>query len=468
MLAEPDTIERRPTVASASPGQKPSAITLDPVTWVEEPARIVIAHDAGGLQGVRFEVAARADLARAAVGRPAEELPRLLSALSSVSAVAHHLASARALDQVFGVTPPPTGEALRRALLLADFIRAHLRRLALLLAAPDSPLGPLPRRHWPAPRHSVPPAFIGDLMRGTALAQEALEIAGGRVGLPVLAVPGGVARSLPEGGKGRDRLAAVSAALLEFSHRAQTVMHETLNTRSEWQTFFNGEAFSLPLASLALFGEHGGVDWLGGQVHVIAPDGSEIVRFSPAEHAAHLVEHVESWSSRAFAHLKAHAWPGLEAADAPGLFRVGPLARLNASGHPLSSAELAERLELVETHSLATSVWAGLIELLDASEMLAALSQDEILAGTEVRSLPTHAQAVGEGAAAVEGPAGLVLHAYRTDARGIVQHARVLDPVTLNNAARNLAARRAATYILKHAGQDEGELRLIEFAVAAC
>ena len=305
-------------------------------------------------------------------------------------------------------------------------------------------------------------------MRGAALAQEALETVGGRVGLPVLAVPGGVARALPEGGKGRDRLATVSASLLEFARRTQTVMHETLNTRSEWQAFFNGEAFSLPMAALALFGEHGSVDWLGGQVHVIAPDGAEIARFSPAEHAAYLVEHVEPWSSQAFAHLKAHAWPGLEAEDAPGLFRVGPLARLNASGHPLSGDELTERIQLVETHSLAASVWAGLIELLDASEMLATLSQDEILAGTEVRSLPTHAKTTGEGAAAVEGPAGLVLHAYRTDARGIVQQARVLDPATLNNAARNLVARRAATHILKHAGQGEGELRLIEFAVAAC
>ncbi len=465
MLAEPDT--KRPAVVAPS-GPMPSAIALDPVAWVEEPARIVIAHDGSGVQEIRFEVAARADLARAAVGRPAEELPRLLPALSSVSAVAHHLASARALDQVFGVTPPPTGEALRRALLLADFIRSHMRRLAMLLAAPDSPLGSSPRHHWPAPRHSIPAAFIGDLMRGTALAQEALEIVGGRVGLPLLAVPGGVARSLPEGGKGRDRLAAVSAALLEFSHRAQTVMHAALNTHSEWQSFFNGEAFSLPLASLALFGEHGRVDWLGGQIHVIAPDGPEIARFDPAEHAAHLVEHMEPWTNQAFAHLKAYAWPGLEAADAPGLFRVGPLARLNASGHPLSGAELTERLELVETHSLATSVWAGLIELLDASEMLADLSQDEVLAGTEVRSLPAHTQMIGEGAAAVEGPAGLVLHAYRTDARGIVRQVRVLDPATLNNAARNLAARRVAAHVLKHAGQDEGELRLIEFAVAVC
>ncbi len=468
MLAERAAVERQRAVASAPFGQMPGAITLDPVAWAEEPARLVIAQDADGAQSVRFEVATRADLVRVAVGRPAEELPRLLPAVSSVSAVAHHLASARALDQVFGVTPPPTGEALRRALLLADFIRTHTRRLALLLSAPESPLGSLPRRHWPAPRHSVSPAFIRDLMRGTVLAQEALEVVGGRVGLPVLAVPGGVARALPEGGKGRDRLATIAASLLEFAHRTQTVMHETLNTRSEWQAFFNGEAFSLPLASLALFGEHGSVDWLGGQVHVIAPDGSEIVRFNPADHEAYLVEHVEPWSSQGFAHLKAHAWPGLEAADAPGLFRVGPLARLNASGYPLSGAELAERLELVETHSLATSVWASLIELLDASEMLAALSQDEVLAGTEVRSLPTHAQAVGEGAAAVEGPAGLVLHAYRTDARGIVQQARVLDPATLNNVARNLVARRAATHVLKHMGQDEGELRLIEFAVAAC
>lgn len=464
MLAEPATLERQHP--DALDDRISDVMTLDPVAWVEEPARIVIARDAGEVHSARFEVTAPADLARVAVGRPAEELPRLLPALSSVSAVAHHLASARALDQVFGVTPPPAGQALRRALLLADFIRAHQRRLALLLAAPESPLAPAPRRYWPAPRHSVSPAFIGDLMRGAALAQEAMEIIGGRVGLPVFAVPGGVARAID--GRGRDRLATVAASLLEFAHRAQTVLHGSLNTRSEWQAFFNGEAFSLPMASLALFGERGGVDWLGESVHIVAPDGTEIARSSPAEHADTMAEHTEPWSHLPFVHLKAHAWPGLDSEQATGLFRVGPLARLNASGHPLSGEELTERVQLVETHSLAASVWAGLIEWLDASEMLATLSRDEVLAGNEVRSLPTRTQAVGEGAAAVEGPAGLVLHAYRTDTRGIVRQARILDPAAFNNAARNLTAQKVARHVLKHSGRDEGELRLIEFAVAAC
>jgi coenzyme F420-reducing hydrogenase alpha subunit len=98
--------------------------------------------------------------------------------------------------------------------------------------------------------------------------------------------------------------------------------------------------------------------------------------------------------------------------------------------------------------------------------MLAALSQDRVVAEPDVRALP--GEITGDGAAAVEGPAGLVLHAYRCDARGIVREARVLDPTTFNHAARNLAARQAARFLLKPERPDDGALRLIEFAVAAC
>jgi F420-non-reducing hydrogenase large subunit len=298
-------------------------------------------------------------------------------------------------------------------------------------------------------------------MRGAALAQDAIELVGGRVGLPICAMPGGVARPLGEAGA--ERLRTVAGALLAFVRRAQADLHAALDTRSAWQAFFDGEAFALPLASLALFGERG-IDWLGGQLRAVAADGVEIARFSPAQHAEHIAEWAPPGGSPRFAHLQAHPWSGLEA-GAPGLFRVGPLARLNASGQPLSGAGQSERLQLVETHSVAASLWASLIELLDASEMLAALSQEPALASPEVRVLP--AQVVGEGAAAVEGPAGLVLHAYRADARGIVRQARVLDPTALNHAARGLAARQAARRLLKP-GPDEGALRLVEFAVAAC
>ncbi len=440
----------------------PATVTVDPVAWVETAARLVIDFDATGVPDACYAARLPLSLERAVVGRPAEELPRIWPAQSSVSAVAHHLASARALDQVFGVTPPPAGEALRRALLLADFVRTHSRRLAIRLAAPDSPLGGAGRRHWPAPRHGVSSALIGDLMRGAALAQDALDIVGGRAGLPICAVPGGVARALDEANAAR--LQDVAQALLVFARRTQAALHATLDARSPWQAFFDGPAFCLPLASLALFGEHG-VDWLGSQLRAVAVDGVEIARFAPAEHADHIAEWVEPGSGQRFAHLKDRGWTGLEA-DAPGLFRVGPLARLNASGQPLSVAGVSERLQLMETHSVAACLWASLIELLDASEMLATLSQDPIIIGPAVRVLPT--QVVGEGAAAVEGPAGVVVHAYRSDARGLVRQARVLDPLVLNHAACNLAARQAARLMLRPGRPDDGALRLIEFAVAAC
>jgi hypothetical protein len=52
-------------------------------------------------------------------------------------------------------------------------------------------------------------------------------------------------------------------------------------------------------------------------------------------------------------------------------------------------------------------------------------------------------------------------------ARGIVREAQC-STRTFNHAARNLAARQAARFLLKNERPDDGALRLIGVAVAAC
>ncbi len=449
-----------------TPAGQPGSIILEPVGWVEEAARIVLETQPDREPACRFEATSPLDLRRAAIGRPAEELPRILPALSAVSAVAHHIASARALDQVFQVQPPPGGEATRQALMAADSARQHLKRLAILLTAPGSPVRREASRYtgWGVPQAPLPPAFPQELLRGSALAQEIVQMVGGRAGMPVVAVAGGTAHGLKE--QDRPRFASACEALLRLAQRAGEVLGKTVFTASPWLEFFNGEPFCLPLPFIGLDGE---------SIVISRGDGSETALvskpFSPEQAFDQVGEQVVPGKLRVFAFRKEVAWPGLEDETSPAFFQTGPLAQLHLRQYVGQSAiqekqRLSEQLGSPPWNSAAASLWASLVELLEACERLVELSQKDEIVSLPRHTLPAAETQSGIGASAVEGPAGLVVHAYHTGQNALIQEARVLDPSTINHAARNLACQKVSRFLFDTGRTEQGELRLIEFAAA--
>jgi F420-non-reducing hydrogenase large subunit len=93
-------------------------VTLEPLRWQEDPVRITVYHDTEYCRAY-YQVTAPRDLEEICAGRPVEELPRILTLLSP----AHHLASAKALDRLFGVEPPPMALNMREGLLQAQFLQ---------------------------------------------------------------------------------------------------------------------------------------------------------------------------------------------------------------------------------------------------------------------------------------------------------------------------------------------------------
>ena len=93
-------------------------ITIYPVTRIEGHAKVTINLDDSGNVADTFVVELRG-FEKFCIGRPVEELPRIVTSICGVCPWHHHLASAKANDAVFGVTPPPTGTKLR------DLIRKY-------------------------------------------------------------------------------------------------------------------------------------------------------------------------------------------------------------------------------------------------------------------------------------------------------------------------------------------------------
>ncbi len=120
----------------------PRTITIDPITRLEGHGRIdIFLDDQGGVEDCYFRIPELRGFERFVVGRPIEELPRIVTRICGVCPASHHLAGAKAVDGCFGGTVAPLAVKLREMYYQAHFIHSHIAHF-YLLAAPDFICGP--------------------------------------------------------------------------------------------------------------------------------------------------------------------------------------------------------------------------------------------------------------------------------------------------------------------------------------
>lgn len=407
---------------------------FESLRWMDEPTRIKVLPKNGRSQ-VFFQITSPRDVKALCLGRAVEELPRILTILSP----AHHLASAMALDHLFGVEPPPLAIHLREALRQTLFFEHHLRKLYFFLASRLASFNPIEGKRVHAfPDHPV----LKEVMNHLALSQEALTILGGRPNHPLCAVAGGISRGLKD--ETLDRLAQIADSCLKFAIRLGEILG--FEFEDPGQAGQELAPFSLaPLSSLTLSED---------QNTLVLRDGSgkERDRFLLENLFEKIELHHESWSYEPFVFLKDPPGNpdlidrvGIQGFSYQQCFFVGPLARLN-QGTPLTPlAEQAKQRLLaawgpLPLFDIPSAFWSLYLELLQAAEKLSGLAQEKKI-GPETRTIPK--QMGLEGRAALESPKGLIYHYVTTDEKGLVTDLTVLDTATFNNAWRCLWAQRA-------------------------
>ena len=128
-----------------------------------------------------------------------------------------------------------------------------------------------------------------------------------------------------------------------------------------------------------------------------------------------------------------------------GMYRVGPLARLNMCKHigtPLADEEFAEYREL-ERHSVFSSFYyhyARLIELLFAVERIELLLNDPEILSKHVRGFagPNNYEGVG----AREAPRGTLIHHYKINENGLINSANLVIATGITISPSTRALRR--------------------------
>jgi len=190
-------------------------IKIDPITRLEGHGKIDIhLDDAGAVKDCFFQIPELRGFERFVVGRPIEELPRIVTRICGVCPASHHLASAKAVDGCFGGEVPPLAHKLREMYYQAHYIHSHIAHF-YALAAPDFVCGP---DSDPAMRNilgvvaKVGLQIGGQVIKARALAQNIQQIIGGRTTHPVWCLPGGVSKGLTKA-----ELAEIKSMVAELS-----------------------------------------------------------------------------------------------------------------------------------------------------------------------------------------------------------------------------------------------------------
>jgi NAD-reducing hydrogenase large subunit len=301
-------------------------------------------------------------------------------------------------------------------------------------------------------------AFVRDGIRLRQFGQTIIEELAGKRIHPSWVVPGGV--NAPLDAARRDRILARIPEALAIVRRALERGKAALEThREEIRTFAN-----FPSLFLGLVDEKGMLEHTDGTLRVVDAHGKIVADgIDPRRYREHLAEAVEPDSF-----LKSPYWRAAGYPD--GMYRVGPLARLNVAdgcGTPLADQEWAEFRNLDRGAVLSSFHyhWARLIEILYGVERIERLLLDPDILSLHVRAVARANNLDGVGVS--EAPRGLLIHHYRIDDDGLVKWANFVIATGHNNLAMNRGILQAARHFLSGKTITEGLLNRVEAVIRA-
>ncbi len=447
-------------------------ITIDPITRLEGHGKIsIFLDDDGEVKKALFQVPELRGFEAFAVGRRAEEMPQITSRICGVCPTAHHMASTKALDDLFQVTPTPAARAVRELVYSTFIVEDHALHF-YYLGGPDFVVGPCAsasERNILGVIGAVGRETAGKVIAMRRRLRELVALCAGKVVHPVLGLPGGVAKAIPE--SERANIARLAVDAVDFAKFTLGLFHDVVLGNKTYTDLIKSDAFYSATHYMGLVDENNHVNLYDGMLRVVDVKGKERLRFKTRDYAKHIGEHVEEWTYIKFPFLRDIGWKGFVDGAESGIFRVAPLARLNASdgmATPLANAEYQRMYDTLggkPCHHTLANHWARLIELLYAAERMVELSKQPELTSPEIRNLDLKEPM--EGVGVVEAPRGTLIHHYRTDNRGILTACNMIVATVCNSAAISMSIERAARSLIHKGVFDDGILNMVEMAFRA-
>jgi F420-non-reducing hydrogenase large subunit len=441
-------------------------IVIQPVTRIEGHAKITIQlDDRGNVDRAQVNVIELRGFERFCVGRPVEDMPRIVPRICGVCPWSHHLAAAKACDAVFGVEPPPAGRKLRELCNSIAYMEEHILHFYFLAGA-DFLLGP-------DADYSVrnvigilqaAPDVARRVVRVRHMCARMLEILAGKPIHPQAAIPGGFSKPLLLDERTElCHLAGEALELAKFSiaFAKESVFPKYLDVVKSLGVIHTG--------FLGTVSDQGALRLYDGKLRLMGADGS-FEEFPYDRYTDFIAEHIESWSYLKFPYIKKWGALSMDLDNPVGVYRANTLARINVCDFidtPLAQAELEEFRQKFGRPAQLTLLyhWARLIELLYNAENAIRLLNDPEITSPETRVKVTPRAARGVGC--VEAPRGTLIHDYTTDANGMMTKVNLIVGTTHNNAPINMSVTQAAKSLIHDGQYDQGVLNRVEMAIRA-
>ena len=434
-------------------------VVIDPITRIEGHAKIsVFLNDAGDVDKAQFHVVEYRGFEKFCENRPFTEMAGITARICGICPVSHLICSAKTGDKILAVNIPVAADKLRRLMNLGQITQSHALSF-FHLSSPDFLLG------WdsdPAKRNvfgliAADPDLARAGIRLRQFGQKIIEILGGQKIHAAWTVPGGVRSPLSEEGRAwiverlPESFETIRKALDIFKGLITGPMKEEVKVFGEFPSMF-----------MSLVSKNGEWEHYDGHLRFTDSNGQVVVdHLSEDDYPDFLGEAVEDWSYLKFPYYKPLGYPD-------GIYRVGPLARLNTCdriGTPAADQELQEFRDYaggVPTSSFLYH-YARLIEILACLEKIQLLMEDPDIVSNRVRS-EAGVNAL-EGIGVSEAPRGTLFHHYRVDDNGLIEKVNLIIATGHNNLAMNKTVTQIAQHYIHDENIPEGFLNRVEAGI---
>ena len=398
-----------------------------PISRIEGHAQVVIEVQAGRVVSSRFQAVEFRGFSHFVLGAPAGQMPVITPRICGVCSTAHHVASVKALEDAYGISPPPLALKIRELLLLGQIVQNQATSLFIFTMPDRLGLSSIFQATEEAGGTQTSAEIAARALQVRKAGTDLIVTAGGQFIHPVKAVIGGVTSGI-----GTEQAATVSAELgtvlpvacqlFDDYWERSVAMGERLGTWGD----------DAPACYIAAVGDRY-PNYYGDVIRVQYPDGHVGDIFSARDFREHLILEETDYS---YAGQTRHR---------TGVIRANSLARINMArrmGTPRADEYLARFHEAFgqPAHALMLFDLARGIELVYALERaIDILSEPLDREDTDVPYTPRD----GEGYGLVEAPRGPLIHHYRIE-DGTIAQAEFIIPTVHNALAIERALRVAA------------------------
>ena len=398
-----------------------------PLSRIEGHARVVIDIEGGEVRSAGFQATEFRGFKQLVQGVPAEQMTVIVPRICGVCSTAHHIAAVKALEDAFGVEPPPLARRLRELLLLGQLIQNQATSL-FIFTMPDrlgtsSILDPVQGKEQDE-LSQIAQQALAVRRAGTRL----ITLAGGQFIHPVKAVVGGMTSGIEPNAAATlsDELVSQlphACELFEFYIRTSLELRERIGTWGD-----DAPAHYMAAVSESL------PNYDADKIRLLSTDGS-VIAFQARAHHDHLTYEQPDYSYSERTSYRGEA------------IRANSLARINMAesmGTPLADGYLKRFRDAFgrPAHAILLFDLARGIELVYAIERAIQILASPLNAeDTDVPYTPKD----GEGYGLVEAPRGPLIHHY-VIRNGLIADAEFVIPTVHNiksiERALMVAARR--------------------------